>query len=83
MKKPTVGETDKLRALTEDPELRALMEQYHAASAPGNERILKVFVEKADELHPDWRETIERGERDGVILRSRFIDTLKEARGAA
>ena len=37
MKRPTVGETDKLRALTEDPELRALMEQYYAASA-GRER---------------------------------------------
>jgi hypothetical protein len=33
MKKPTVGESDKLRALTDDPELRALMEQYYAASA--------------------------------------------------
>jgi hypothetical protein len=80
MKKPAVGETDKLRALTEDPELHALMEQYRAAPAPGNERILKVFADEADELHPDWRETIESAERDGVILRSLFIDTLKEAR---
>jgi hypothetical protein len=30
MKKPAVGETDNLRALTDDPELRALMEQYYA-----------------------------------------------------
>ena len=80
MKKPTVGETDKLRALTENPELRALAEQCDAASAPDNERILKVFAEKADEFHPDWRETVDRAERDGVILRSLFLDTLKEAR---
>jgi hypothetical protein len=31
MKEPAVGKTDKLRALTEDSELRALMEQYYAA----------------------------------------------------
>ena len=80
MKKPTVGETDKLRALTEDPELRALMEQYYAASAGEREPILEAFAAKADELHPDWRETVERAERDGVILRALFIHALKEAR---
>ena len=80
MKKPTVGETDKLRALTEDPELRALMEQYYAASAGEAEPILEAFAAKADELHPDWRETVERAERDGVILRALFIHSLKEAR---
>ena len=80
MKKPTVGETDKLRALTEDPELRALMEQYYAAPAPEQRPILKTFAEKADELHPDWRETLDRAERDGRILRALFIHTLKEAR---
>jgi hypothetical protein len=80
MKKPTVGETDKLRALTEDPELRALMGRYYAAPAAGHEQILRAFAEKADALHPDWRETIERSKRDGVILRALFIHTLKEAR---
>ena len=80
MKKPAVGETDKLRALTEDPELRALMEQYYAASAGEREPILEVFIAKADALHPDWRETIERSERDGRILRALFIHGLKEAR---
>ena len=80
MKKPTVGETDKLRALTEDPELRALMEQYYAASAGEAEPILEAFARKAKALHPDWRETIERSERDGVILRALFIHSLKEAR---
>jgi len=80
MKKPTVGETDKLRALTEDQELRALMEQYYAATPVGHEQILKAFAAKADELHPDWRETIARAERDGAILRSLFIETLKDAR---
>jgi hypothetical protein len=80
MKKPTVGESDKLRALTEDPELRALMEQYYAAPAAEREPILKAFSEKADGLHPDWRETIERSERGGVILRALFIHALKDAR---
>ena len=41
MKKPTVGETDKLRALTEDPELRALMEQYLAAAREDSGPILQ------------------------------------------
>jgi hypothetical protein len=80
MKKPTDGETDKLRALTEDSELRALMEQYYAASAGEAEPILEPFARKAKALHPDWRETIERSERDGRILRALFIHALKEAR---
>jgi hypothetical protein len=80
MKKPTDGETDKLRALTEEPELRALAEQYDAASAGEAEPILGAFARKAKALHPDWRETIERSERDGRILRALFIHALKEAR---
>ena len=80
MKEPAVGKTDKLRALTEDSELRALMEQHCAASAGEAEPILKAFAAKADELHPEWRETVERAERDGVILRALFIHALKEAR---
>jgi hypothetical protein len=80
MKKPAVGESDKLRALTDDPELRALMEQYYAASAAGREPILRAFNEKADGLHPDWRETVERSERGGVILRALFIHALNDAR---
>jgi hypothetical protein len=80
MKKPAVGETDKLRVLTEDPELRTLMEQYYSAPAGEREPILEAFNEKAEELHPDWRETVERAKRDGVMLRALFIHTLKEAR---
>jgi hypothetical protein len=78
MKKPTVGEADKLRALTEDPELRALMEQYYAVPAAEREPILKAFDEKANALHPDWRETVKRSKLDGVMLRAMFIHTLKE-----
>jgi hypothetical protein len=80
MKKPAVGETDKLRALTEDPELHALMEQHDAASPGAADLILEAFAEKAKALHPDWRETFERAERDGTILRALFIHSLKEAR---
>jgi hypothetical protein len=79
MKKPTVVETDKLRALTEDPELRALMEQHEAALPAERGPILEAFNEKADALHPGWQETVERAERDGVILRSLFIHSLMEA----
>ena len=66
MKKPAVGETDKLRTLTEDPELRALMEKYderRPASA-------NVFIR----LHPSQtrtfsrlRGTLERALRDGDL----------------
>jgi hypothetical protein len=80
MKKPTDGETDKLRALTNDPELRALMEQHDAALPAELGPILEAFIEKADARHPDWRETFERADRDGVVLRALFIHTLKEAR---
>jgi hypothetical protein len=81
MKKPgRVDESDKLRALTEDPELRALMEEYYAATTADRGPILGAFAEKADELHPDWRDTIERSKRDGVMLRALFIHSLKEAR---
>ena len=80
MKKPTVGETDKLRALTEDPELRILMEQCDAALPAELGPILEAFNEKADALYPDWRETVERSRRNGVYLRAVFIHTLKEAR---
>jgi hypothetical protein len=80
MRKPTVGEADKLRVLTEDPELRGLMEQYYSAPPTERDPILEAFVEKAVARHPDWRETVERAERDGVMLRALFIHTLKEAR---
>jgi hypothetical protein len=56
------------------------MERCYAAPPAGHEEILRAFSEKADELHPDWRETVERAQRDGVILRALFIHTLKEAR---
>ena len=81
MKKPTVGETDKLRALTDDPELRALMEQYYAAKPSEREpygAFLEVFIAKADALYPDWRETLEAaGERRPH--RARAGDTLRAA----
>jgi hypothetical protein len=42
--------------------------------------ILEAFGRKAKARHPDWRETIERSERDGRILRALFIHSLKDAR---
>lgn len=80
MKKPTVGETDKLRALTNDPELRALMEQYYAAPPSTREPILEAFNKKADALYPGWRETMERSRLDGVYLRAQVIGYVKRVR---
>jgi hypothetical protein len=80
MKKPAVGKTDELRALTEHPELRALMERYYASPRGKRESILEAFVQKANAVYPNWRETIEHSHRDGVGLRTLFIHTLREAR---
>lgn len=74
------GESDKLRAFTEDPELRALMERLQAAPAGEAQPILEAFVAKAYSLHPDWRETLEAAESDGSIVHALFIHSLKEAR---
>jgi hypothetical protein len=78
-----VGETDKLRALTEDPELRALMEQYQTASASEREAALKSFIEKTAALHPDWRETWEAAESDGRIVRALAIHCVLRIRTRA
>ena len=75
-----VGETDKLRALTEDSELQVLMEQYKAAPAGDREAALKAFIEKADALHPDWRETWEASTRDGRVLRALAIHCVLRIR---
>ncbi len=44
MTKPTVGEADKLRALTEDAELRLLMKQHDAAWPDRRGPILKTSI---------------------------------------
>jgi hypothetical protein len=64
MKKPPVGETDKLRELTEHPELRAVVEHYFAAKPSERD------ITKADALYPDWREIWEAAGRDGRIVRA-------------
>jgi hypothetical protein len=80
MKKPTVGETDKLRALTEEPESRALIEQYLAAAPEDSGPILEALNAKAEALYPGWQETIERSRRDGVYLRAQVIGCAKRVR---
>jgi hypothetical protein len=83
MKKPTVGETDKLRALTEEPELRALMERYYAAPAgerESNETFLEAFISKAAALFPDWRETWQAAESNGSIVRALAIHCVLQIR---
>jgi hypothetical protein len=80
MKKPAVDETDKLRTLTEDPELRALMEQYLAAAREDSGPILEALNVKAEALYPGWQEIIERSHRDGVYLRAQVIGCVKRIR---
>ena len=80
MKKPTVGETDKLRALTEDPELRALMEQFYAASAGRLNRSSRPSTRKPTRSTSGLARDDRASRPDGVILRALFIHTLKEAR---
>jgi hypothetical protein len=76
MKKPAVGETDKLRELTEHPELRAVVEHYFAAKPSEREpygAFLEVYITKAAALYPDWREIWEAAGRDGRIGRALAI----------
>ena len=83
MKKPAVGETDNLRALTDDPELRALMEQYYAVKPSEREpygAFLEVFIAKTDALYPHWRETLEVAGNDGRIVRALAIHCVLRIR---
>jgi hypothetical protein len=83
MKKPAVGETDKLRALTEDPELRARTEQYFAAKPSGREpydAFLEAFIAKAAALYPGWRDIWEAAESDGRIVRALAIHCVLRIR---
>ena len=77
-KQPVVGEADKLRALTEDPELRTLMEKHYADGE--SEASLRAFIEKADAAFPDWQATIDRSRRDGDMLRATVIHCVKAVR---
>jgi hypothetical protein len=79
MKKPPVGETDELRALTEDPELRALTEQYFAAKPSGREPY-EAFIAKAAALHPGWRDILVAAESDGRIVRALAIHCVLRIR---
>jgi hypothetical protein len=83
MKKPAVGETDKLRALSDDPELRTLAEQYFAAKPTEREpyeALLEAFIAKAVALYPDWRETWEAAKSDGRIVRALAIHCVLRIR---
>jgi hypothetical protein len=83
MKKSTVGEADKLRALTDDPELRALVEKYYAVKPSEREpygAFLEVFIAKTDALYPHWRETLEAAGSDGRIVRALAIHCVRRIR---
>jgi hypothetical protein len=72
---------DQLRALLDDPKLRALMERCYAARTPvDRQAALAVFVETADELYPDWRITEAEAEDDGRIPRAVTIHLVKRIR---
>ena len=83
MKKPTGGETDKLRELTEEPELQALIERYDAAPPGGHESyetFLETFTAKAGALYPDWRETWQAAESNGSIVRALAMNCVLQIR---
>ena len=83
MKKSTVGQADKLRALTDDPELRALVEKYYAVKPSEREpygAFLEVFIAKTDALYPHWRETLEAAGSDGRIVRALAIHCVLRIR---
>jgi hypothetical protein len=84
MKKPSqVGKSDKLRALTEHPELRALMEQYFAVKPSEREpyeAFLETLIAKAAALSPDWQEIWEAAESDGRIVRALAIHCVLRIR---
>ena len=72
---------DQLRALLDDPKLRALMERCYAARTPvDRQAALAVFVETADELYPDWWRTEAEAEDDGRIPRAVTIHLVKRIR---
>ena len=70
--------SDNLRALTEDPELRALMEKYYAAPASDRDRLLGVFAQKMCASYPDGARTVERSIRNAVFLRA-MLDYCEKA----
>ena len=71
--------TDKLRALTDHPELRALMEQFYAAPTE-REVVLEALAEKADALYPDWQEIWAAAVSDGRIMRALAIHCVLRIR---
>ena len=73
MKKSNIGEADKLRALSDDPELRALVERHFEPKPSEREphkTFLEAFIAKANALYPDWREIWKTAENDGRIVRA-------------
>ena len=77
MKKPTVGKTDKLRALTEDPELRALMEKYDAAPPDERERRHPDLIRAIRERVPGFVEEYERAFRNGDSPKAIFSQCME------
>lgn len=80
MKKPAVGETGKLRALTEAPELRAAYGAVFSRGARRQRTDPPALNVKAEALYPGWQEIIERSHHDGVYLRAQVICCAKRIR---
>jgi hypothetical protein len=76
-----VGEADKLRALTEDPGLRELMEKYYAEGKGGS--IREAFIERAEAAFPDWRETVDWSSRAGEMLLGLMVHCVQQVRSRA
>jgi hypothetical protein len=84
MKNPVQeGRSDNLRALTEHPELRALMDRYFAVKPSEREpyaAFLEAFIAEAAVLSPDWREIWEAAGSDGRVVRALAIHCVLRIR---
>ena len=80
MKKPAAGVADKLRALTEEPELQALVEKYDAAPPDERERLHPDLIRAIHERFPGFVEEYERAFRNGDSLKAIFSQCMERVR---
>jgi hypothetical protein len=77
MKKPAVGEIDKLGALTNEPQMRALMDKYDAASPDERERLHPDLIRAIREKFPGFVEEYELAFRNGNYLKAMFDQCME------
>ena len=78
MKKPAAGEIDRLRALTNEPQMWALMEKYDAASPDERERLHPDLIRAIQEKFPGFLEEYELAFRNGDYLKAMFDQCMED-----